>query len=150
MSSRSRKEGEVMAIVRWTPFQELDAMERRMKRFFDEGFVPASVPNADVYETDDEFVVELEVPGFEEKELAIEVTDHVLCVKGDRTEIKEEKKKSFQLHERLEKHFERRFTLPTEADMAKVTATFGQGVLEVHATKIKEAAPKKVAIATKT
>src|SRR3990172_11207886 len=99
-----------MAIVRWTPFQELDAMERRMKRFFDEGFVPASVPNADVYETDDEFVVELEVPGFEEKELAIEVTDHMLRVTGERAETKEEEKKDFQLHERLEARFERGFT----------------------------------------
>ena len=139
-----------MAIVRWTPFQELDAMERRMKRLFDEvGFVPAIIPNADVYETEDEFVVELEVPGFEEKELEIEVTDHTLCVKGERTETKEEKDKSFQLRERLEKHFERRFMLPTEADMGRVTATFRKGVLEVHAAKVKEAAPKKVEIAAK-
>ena len=72
-----------MALVRWSPFQELEAMDRRLRRLFDEfGFVPATVPNADVYETDDEFVVELEVPGYEEKELEIEVTDHTLCVKG--------------------------------------------------------------------
>ena len=139
-----------MAIVRWSPFQELETMERRMKRLFDEvGFIPATAPNADVYETEDEFVAELEVPGFEEKELAIEVTDHTLCVKGERTKTKEEKKKDFQLHERLEASFERRFTLPSGADMEKVTASFVKGVLEVHAVKVKEAAPKKVAIAAK-
>jgi HSP20 family protein len=137
-----------MAIVRWSPFQELDAMERRMRRFFEEtGFTPALVPNADVYETEDEFVVELEVPGFAEKELEIEVTDHTLCVKGHRAEVKEEKKKTFQLHERLEKTFERRFMLPAEADMEKVKAEFEHGVLGIHTAKIKEAAPKKVAIA---
>jgi HSP20 family protein len=147
---RRRKEGSVMAIVRWSPFQELEAMERRMRRLFEEGgFAPALVPNADVFETENEFVVELEVPGFEEKELEIEVTDHTLCVKGHRIDVKEEKEKTYQLHERLEKTFERRFTLPVEADMGKVKASYEKGVLEIHTAKVKETAPKKVAIAKK-
>ena len=63
-------------IVKWTPFQELDSMERRMRRMFEEiGFAPTLLPAADTYETDEEFVVELEVPGFAEKELVIEVSD---------------------------------------------------------------------------
>jgi HSP20 family protein len=136
-----------MALVRWSPFQELDTMERRMRRLFEQGgFVPTLTPNADVYETDDEFVVELEVPGFEEKDLEIEVGDHTLVVKGHRAEEKEETEKTFQLRERLETTFERRFTFPAEADMGKVKAEYGSGLLEIHATKIKDAAPKKVAI----
>jgi len=136
-----------MAIVRWSPFQDLEAMERRLRRLFeDANLAPLTVPNADVYETDDEFVVELEVPGFAEKELEIEVTDHMLRVTGERAETKEEEKKDFQLHERLEARFERRFTLPAEADMKKVTASFGKGVLEIHAAKAKEAGARKVAI----
>ena len=72
-----------MAIVKWTPWTDLDAMERRMRRFFDEaGVVPAPTPAADVYETDGEFVVELEVPGYEQKDLDIELTNHTLVVKG--------------------------------------------------------------------
>jgi HSP20 family molecular chaperone IbpA len=38
------------------------------------GFAPTLLPAANVYETDEEFVVELEVPGFEEKELGVEVS----------------------------------------------------------------------------
>jgi HSP20 family protein len=137
-----------MAIVKWTPFMELDSMERRMRRLFEEiGFAPALAPAADIYETDDEFVVELEVPGYEEKELAIEITDHTLAVMGKREKTKEEKTKEFALHERLEREFERRFVLPAAADTEHLKAVFAKGVLEVHAPKLKAAQPKKVAIA---
>ncbi|MGZ4332789.1 MAG: Hsp20/alpha crystallin family protein [Gaiellaceae bacterium] len=138
-----------MTIVRWTPFTELDSMERRMRRIFEEiGFAPVLAPPADVYETDDEFVVELEVPGYEEKELSIEVSDHMLAIKGSRTKVKEETRKEFALHERLEREFERRFILPSEADTEHLKAAFRDGVLEVHAEKLQAAKPKKVEITT--
>jgi HSP20 family protein len=138
-----------MTIVKWTPFTELDSMERRMRRIFEEiGFAPVLAPAADVYETDDEFVVELEVPGYEEKELSIEVSDHMLAVKGSRTKAKTraEEHKEFVLHERLERAFERRFILPSEADTEHLKAVFGEGVLEVRAQKLETAKPRKVAI----
>jgi HSP20 family protein len=136
-----------MTIVKWTPFTELDSMERRMRRIFEEiGFAPVLAPAADVYETDDEFVVELEVPGYEEKELSVEVSDHMLAIKGSRTKAKDEERKEFTLHERLERAFERRFILPSEADTEHLKAVFGEGVLEVHAPKLETAKAKEVAI----
>ena len=137
-----------MQLVRWNPSQELDVMERRMRRLFDEaGIIPAPLPAADVYETPGEYVLELEVPGFDEKELAIEVSDHTLTVKGERAEEKEEEGKTFRLQERLAKQFERRFELPAEADSGRVAADFKAGVLTVHAPKAKTSEPHKVEIA---
>ncbi|HEX5800306.1 MAG TPA: Hsp20/alpha crystallin family protein [Gaiellaceae bacterium] len=137
-----------MQLVRWNPFQELDVMERRMRRLFDEaGIVPAPLPAADVYETPGEYVLELEVPGFDEKELAIEVSDHTLTVKGERMEEKREEGKTFRLQERLAKQFERRFELPAEAETGKVAADFKAGVLTVHAPKAKTSEPHTVKIA---
>ena len=105
-----------MAIVKWSPWQELEAMERRMRRMFDEaGVMPAAMPNADVYETEDEFVVEVEAPGYEEKDLQVEVADHTLTVKGERKQETEKKEKTFKLNERLQASFERRFALPAAA-----------------------------------
>jgi HSP20 family protein len=140
-----------MQLVRWSPFPELDTMERRMRRIFDEvGIVPAPLPAADVYETEGEFVFELEVPGFEEKQLEVEVTDHTLLVKGERKAEKEEKGKTFRLHERLASQFERRFTLPPEADTAKIDAAYEGGVLTIHAPKEKSATkPRTVKIAAR-
>jgi HSP20 family protein len=139
-----------MTLVRWNPLQELDAMERRMRRIFDEaGIAPAPLPAADVYETEGEWIFELEVPGFEEKQLTVEVGDHTLTVKGERLEKKEEKGKTFRLQERLAKEFERRFELPPEAETGKLAAEFKDGVLTVHAPKAKAATPRKIAIAPK-
>lgn len=139
-----------MTLVRWTPFAELDTMERRMRRMLDDfGIVPAALPAADVYETENEFVFELEVPGFAEKELSVEVTDHTLAVKGEQKEEKEVDEKAYRLRERLAKTFERRFELPPAADTAKITADFGEGVLVVHTPKVKAATPHRVAIGSK-
>jgi len=102
-----------MTIVRWSPFPEIEAFDRRIRRMLDEvGIAPAAIPAADVYETDKEFTFELEAPGFEENELSVEVSDHTLVVKGEQLETKDEKDKQYRLHERLETTFERRFTLP--------------------------------------
>ena len=134
-------------MLKWAPFQEFDSMERRMRRAFEGlGFAPVLLPAADVYETDDEFVVELEVPGYEEKELGIEVFDHTVSVKGVRKVTKEEQDKAFHVHERLEREFERRFELPAEADTGHVRATFDKGVLELRTPKVAGSTPKKVEI----
>lgn len=139
-----------MAIARWTPFLELDTIERRMRRLLEEaGFASALLPAADVYETADEFVVELEVPGYEEKELSIEITDHTLTVRGEQAKVADEAKRSYRRHERLERTFERRFPLPPETDTTKLRADFGNGILEVHAKKIRAAKPKAVPITAK-
>jgi HSP20 family protein len=112
----------------------------------DVGFAPALLPAADVYETADEFVIELEVPGYEEKELGIEVSDHTVKVTGVRAESKEKAEKAFRLRERLEHEFERRFELPADADTALVKAAFDKGVLTLHAPRLQAAAPHKVEI----
>jgi HSP20 family protein len=139
-----------MTLVRWSPFPEFEALDRRMRRMLDEfGVLPTALPAADVVETDKEYAFELEVPGFEEKELTVEVSDHMLVVKGERLETKYEKDKSYRLHERLEKKFERRFELPPEADTESIDADFTKGVLTVHAPKVETPKPRKVAIATK-
>lgn len=136
-------------LVKWAPFQDLDVFERRMRRMLEEwGVAPAPLPAADVYETEKELVVQLDVPGYEEKELALEVTDHMLTITGERKAETEEKEKSFYLHERLERHFERRFSLPTEVDTSRIDAKFHTGVLEVHIPKIEQAKARKIEITT--
>jgi HSP20 family protein len=124
-------------MVRWSPFLELEQLERRMRRMFDDtGLWAGRLPAADLYETDDAFVLEMEAPGFAEKEIAVDVTDHTVRVKGERKEEKEKKEKTFFLHERLESTFERRFALPDGVDAGKLAATFKDGVLKVSAPKM--------------
>jgi HSP20 family protein len=135
-------------LEKWTPFRELDLIDRRMRRFFEDlPLVPAVTPAADIYETEGELVVELEVPGFDEKQLEIEVYDHTLSVCGVRDEELEKTEKAIRLRERLEKRFERRFELPPEIDTANVTAEYGKGVLTLHVPKIAPVEPRTIEIA---
>lgn len=135
-------------VLRWSPLRDLDTIERRFQRLFEDAVrtAPGVLPPTDVYETEGEYIVELEVPGFEQKELGIEVTDHLLTVTGERKEEKETEEKAFRLHERLEDSFERRFELPREADTEHLRATFEKGVLAVRAPKVARPTAKKIEI----
>lgn len=140
-------------LVRWTPFREIEAMERRMRRMVDDlapsGLAGMSMPAANIYEDDDAYVVEVDVPGFEESDLDIEVTNHTLCIKGERKEEREEADKTFQLKERLERSFERRFALPEEADLDALKANYRKGVLEIRTPKSVAAESRRVEIESK-
>ena len=123
-------------LERWTPLRELDRMERRVRRLFeDRGLFAFEAPATDVYETDTDYVVELEVPGFDRSELVVELSDHTLVVKGEHEEESEKSGRELLLHERLERRFERRFELPREIDTEHVAATCEQGVLTLRVPK---------------
>jgi HSP20 family protein len=145
---RNERGGSTMSIVKWTLFNELDPLELRASRRVLEGtgFAPMPLPAADVYETAEEYVVTLDVPGYEEKELRVEVSDHMLAIKGQRAKASDEQEKAFALRERLERKFERRFTLPVRADTEHVKATFVKGVLEIRTPKRRGTESKTVTI----
>jgi HSP20 family protein len=138
----------MLTLDRRTPLRELDRMERRMRRLFeDRGLFAFEAPATDVYETEADYVVELEVPGFDRDELTVEVADHTLVVSGEHEEEAEKAGRELLLHERLERRFERRFELPREVDADKVVAQCEKGVLTVHVPKTgSKAKPRKVTI----
>ena len=137
--------------TRQSLFPELDAMERRFRHMWEgvpflAAVMPGMTPAADVYETPTEYVVELEVPGYEEKDLGLEISDTTLVITGTLAAVADEIEKTFRLHERLERSFERTFVLPVEIDSDHLSATVEKGVLKIHAPKAKIAEPRKVAI----
>lgn len=96
-----------------------------------------------VKELETEFVVRMEVPGFELEHFTIEVLPARLHVKAERGEMKEEKGK-----EEAEWHrsYERYVTLPAEIVPEKATATYRNGVLEVHLPKTEKAVPHRIPV----
>jgi HSP20 family protein len=142
--------GEAMpTLVKWPGVADLETLEQRMRRYFDDfSLAPPHLPAVDAYETEEELVVELEVPGFDVGDLDVAITDHSVTVTGDRKDEAEAPERTSRLHERLEAHFERRFALPLETDSAKLTAEYGKGVLTLHVPKLKVTEPRKVRIKT--
>jgi HSP20 family protein len=133
-------------LERWTPFRDLELMDQRMRRLFP-ALLPPVTPATDITESKDEFVFELEVPGYEEKELDVEVGDHMLTVAGRREVEKESTDKEVRLHERLESVFERSFQLPPDTDPAHLKASYGKGILTLRVPKTSRPKPLKVPIA---
>jgi HSP20 family protein len=92
------------------------------------------VPLADVYETGESFVVEIELPGMEQDDIEIQVDGDTLVVKGERR-AGGARPESFHRMERSYGSFSRTFQLGEEVDPARVTATFRDGLLRLEAPK---------------
>ena len=96
-------------------------------------------PSMDVSETDRQLEVSAELPGMDDEDIEVTLTDGVLTVKGEkRSESEEEDKHHYRL-ERSYGAFRRSFRLPPEIDADDVSASFDKGVLKVTVAK-KEAA----------
>jgi HSP20 family protein len=135
-------------LVKWAPFGDLDLVDRRMRQMFEDlGVTGTRLPTSDVMETPKELIVKLDVPGFDEKQLSLEVSDHTLAVRGERSEEPDETDAHLFVRERLDARFERIFVLPAEVDTSKIEATLKKGVLEVRVPKTEQVTPRKIEIA---
>ena len=142
-------------LTRWEPFRELNTLQSRLNRLFEEQSRGASeesltagafVPQVDVYEDEHSIQLKLEVPGIDEKDLDIKVENNVLTVSGERKFEKEEKEENFRRVERRYGSFTRTFTLPTTVDSEKVSANYDKGVLKIVLPKKAEAKPKQIKV----
>jgi HSP20 family protein len=130
----------MVLLERWTPYRDLEFLDRQLSWLLKSLPVgSATSPAADIYENGDEIVVELEVPGYEQDELDVELSDHTLAVSGHREKKAQD---APHLHERMEGAFERRFALPANTDTAHLAATYGKGVLTLHIPKTSQEAVK--------
>ena len=101
----------------------------------------------DVSETDKALELTAELPGIDEKDVELVLSDGVLTLKGEKRAEKEEKEKDYYLSERRYGAFSRSMRLPETVDPGKIKATFDKGVLRIVVPKRAEAKAKKKKIA---
>jgi HSP20 family protein len=148
-----------MAITRWEPFQELVTTHDRLNRLFNEAFARTFqgtgeevlgsgtwVPPVDIYETQNDLVLQAELPGIEPNDVEVRVEDNTLYLKGERKFQGEVKDETFHRRERAYGVFTRSFALPGFIDAEKVSAEYKNGVLTVTLPKREEAKPKTIKI----
>lgn len=92
-------------------------------------------PNVEISETDNGYVIEAELPGLEDKDIDVTVTDDRITIKGEKQEQRDEKKKDFHVQERRYGTFERSFRLPDDVDAGKISASLRKGVLTLNMPK---------------
>jgi HSP20 family protein len=106
-------------------------------------------PAVDVVEKDGEYEITSELPGMEEKDIDIKLTNGMLMIKGEKKETKDEKRKDYFLSERCYGSFERSFAVPEGVDLDKIAATFKSGVLTLTLPKTAVALKQEKKITVK-
>ena len=93
----------------------------------------------DVTEDDKSYTITAELPGLDEKNIDVSLSDDMLVIKGEKQQEKEEKGKNRYVAERSYGAFQRTFALPKDAEADKVKAQFTKGVLTVTLPKSAQA-----------
>jgi HSP20 family protein len=94
-------------------------------------------PNVEVKENGKAYVVSVELPGLDEKEVKVLVEGDVLTISGEKKVERTDEKTHYS--ERSYGSFTRSFTLPTDTDRNGITARFSKGVLSVEIPKTANA-----------
>ncbi len=141
----------------------LEALHREMDRLL-EGLRPESagrsllsedwsqrevVPRLDVSEDDKAVRIEVELPGMNEKDIDVTLSDRLLTIRGEKREEKEARDKDYYRRERAYGGFRRSIEVPTAVDASKIEAKFDRGVLTIELPKTKEAQEKTKRIEVK-
>jgi len=135
-----------MNIVKWSPFRELEDIQTRLNRFFNETPFGEWTPPVDIQETDKEYLIRAELPDMKKEDVKVAMLDGVLTIEGERRLEKEEKGKTFHKVERSYGKFLREFSLPSEVDATKIAAEFKDGMLNVHLPKNATEKPKPIEV----
>jgi HSP20 family protein len=93
----------------------------------------------DIAEKEKSFEVTAELPGMDEKDIEIKLSNGNMIIRGEKRQEKEEKKEDYYLSERHYGSFERIFNLPKGVDADKIEASFSKGVLTISLPKKPEA-----------
>ncbi len=96
-------------------------------------------PAVDLAETDKSYEISCELPGMEEKDIEVAISNGILTIRGEKQEEKEEKKQEYVLSERRYGSFQRTFRMPDGVDAEKIAANFSKGVLSITLPKTPEA-----------
>ncbi len=99
-----------------------------------------STPAVNVKEDDKAFNIEMAVPGFEKKDIKIEVEEDVLNISSELKEEKKEEKDNFTRREFNYSSFKRSFNLPEDVEAGKIEAKQENGILSINIPK-KEVIP---------
>jgi HSP20 family protein len=137
------------------PVAEMEQLQAQMGQIINSFFrdpvlgagtdqAPVWVPAGDIEETDDAYIVELEVPGVRKEDVNIELRDNEVRISG---EIKEKERTGvLRRRNRRAGQFQYLVTLPSDIDPDKVNASLHDGVLTVRLGKSAASKPRQIQV----
>ncbi len=146
--------------LRPDPLKELLNLQEKMNRLFDETlspdrtdetapFAPSWVPVADVYDSPEAYLIELEVPGLTRADIDLRVKGRELSVRGER-HPGGGRSAAFHRLERRYGPFARSFRFDADIDAEQVKAEIKNGLLRLTVPKTEPRSTKRVVKVTRS
>jgi len=145
-------------LTRFSSKSPVRSLRRELDRFF-EDVIPLRwfeeaedvgeqlwAPRADMSETEDKYVIHMDLPGVSKKDLKVNMEDNMLTINGDRKVDETHKGEGYYRRERAFGNFYRAFTIPKAVNESKIEATFKDGVLTVNIPKVEKSKPHQIEI----
>jgi HSP20 family protein len=104
------------------------------------------MPAVDIKEEEQRFIIYVDVPGTDPKEVEVFMENGVLTIKGERKAESQQDSHNYKRVERVYGSFYRRFSLPDTADADGISATGKNGVLEITIPKKATVQPRRIEI----
>jgi HSP20 family protein len=136
-------------LTRWDPFSELERFHRQLTSYLDcsrqlPDLLGGFTPLADVEETPEAYLVEIELPGVKRDDIDIEIAGRRISVRGERKE--KERVGILRRRERTVGRLSYEVTLPGDVDEDGVEAHLDEGVLTVRLPKPERERPRRIEI----
>ncbi len=106
-------------------------------------------PNVDIEENDNEYNIQVELPGVKKGDVKITLKDNILSIEGEKKSEKKAKSDNYHFSERIFGKFKRSFELPQTVNQESISADFKDGMLQISIPKSKEAKPKQIEVKVK-
>ena len=142
-----------MRLKVWEPHRSFRPFHRDFDKFFGwdpdqtEGLNEANwSPKVDIYETEESYVLNAELPGLTKDQIDIDVNENTLTIKGEKKFEEKVEKDSYVRVERSYGTFSRSFVLSDDVNAEAITANYKEGVLELTLPKKEEAKPKEIKV----
>lgn len=143
-------------VTPWT----LDSMHRQLENWMDRAFSVSNnesleqrltlTPRMDIAETGKGYELTADLPGMNDKDVDISLSNDVLTITGERSYERESGERSVHLSERGFGTFKRSFSLPDDVDQDQIQARLKNGVLAIFLPKTEEVEPPSRQIKVKT
>jgi HSP20 family protein len=149
-----RYDMKTLDIYRPTIQNALCDFDRYFESFFGDSILAPSarifnkMPSVDIQETEKSYVLDMELPGFDEKNIEIHIDGSNLTIssKIDETTEKKNEGRNYLLRERRQNSFIRSFKLPENTDPEAVSAVFKNGILTMEINKRAETQKRTIMI----
>ena len=131
----------------WDPFGDLNRIQDEMNRLEGTRRPGATeYPSLNVWNSEDDVVVQAEVPGFAPEDIDVSVVQNTLTLRGSRKAEELKEGETYHRRERWTGKFVRSLELPFEVDNGTVEAEYKNGILSVKLPRAEEHKPKKITV----